>query len=75
MGGIVIMKYKITLMRILIILLTLSNLYFINKFQEFDYEIMLGIPVNSEVGDTNGIDFTKSKPIGKSEGKRLSFLW
>lgn len=54
------MKTKLTV--VLVILLVISNMYFMNEAKKPDYKIYIGIPVSAEDG-SDGFDFTESKPL------------
>ena len=54
------MKTKLT--AALVILLVISNVYFMNEAKKPDYKIHIGIPVSAEDG-SEGFDFTESKPL------------
>lgn len=56
------MKTKLTV--VLVILLVISNMYFMNEAKKPDYKIHIGIPVSAEEG-SDGFDFTESKPLKK----------
>lgn len=55
------MKIKLTV--VLVILLVISNVYFMNETKKPDYKIHIGIPVNSAEDGSYGFDFTESKPL------------
>lgn len=54
------MKTKLT--AALVILLVISNVYFMNEAKKPDYKIHIGIPVSAEDGSA-GFDFSESKPL------------
>ena len=56
------MKTKLT--AALVILLVISNVYFMNEAKKPDYKIHIGIPVSAEDGSA-GFDFSESKPLKK----------
>ena len=56
------MKTKLTV--VLVILLVISNMYFMNEAKKPDYKIYIVIPVSAEDG-SDGFDFTESKPLKK----------
>lgn len=56
-------KLKNVLICILIILLILSNVYFLKKSQETGYEMLIGIPAINEEHVVSGADFSKSTPL------------
>ena len=58
-------KLRKILIIFLIILLILSNGYFILKSQKLDYDILIGIPVKSKTNNTIAVDFSKSQPLEK----------
>ena len=55
------MKTKLTV--VFVILLVISNVYFMNETKKPDYKIHIGIPVNSAEDGSYGFDFTESKPL------------
>ena len=55
------MKTKLTV--VLVILLVISNMYFMNEAKKPDYKMHIGIPVNSAEDGSEGFDFTESKPL------------
>ena len=56
------MKTKLT--AAIVILLVISNVYFMNEAKKPDYRIHIGIPVSAEDGSA-GFDFSESKPLKK----------
>lgn len=54
---------KKILIFISIIILFIGNIYFINKSQKLDYEILIGIPIKGENSDTICVNTSKSKPL------------
>lgn len=54
------MKTKLTV--VLVILLVISNVYFMNEAKKPDYKTYIGIPVSAEDG-SDGFDFAESKPL------------
>lgn len=54
---------KKILIFISIIILFIGNIYFINKSQKLDYEILIGIPIKGENSDTICVNLSKSKPL------------
>lgn len=56
------MKTKLT--AAIVILLVISNVYFMNEAKKPDYKIHIGIPVSAE-GGSAGFDFSESKPLKK----------
>lgn len=57
-------KMKTKLTAAIVILLVISNVYFINEAKKPDYKIHIGIPVSAEDGSA-GFDFSESKPLKK----------
>ena len=57
-------KMKTKLTAAIVILLVISNVYFMNKAKKPDYKIHIGIPVSAEDGSA-GFDFSESKPLKK----------
>lgn len=62
------MKTKLTV--VLVILLFISNMYFMNEAKKPDYKIYIGIPVSAEDG-SDGFDFTESKPLKKEKSSDM----
>lgn len=62
------MKTKLTV--VLVILLVISNMYFMNEAKKPDYKIYIGIPVSAEDG-SDGFDFTESKPLKKEKSSDM----
>ena len=60
------MKMKKILTAILVIVLIISNAYFIYESQKSDYEIWIGVPVKGE-DDSAAVDYQKSKPLKEKE--------
>ena len=56
------MKMKKILTAILVIVLIISNAYFIYESQKSDYEILIGVPVKGE-DDSAAVNYQKSKPL------------
>ena len=63
------MKTKLTV--VLVILLVISNMYFMNEAKKPDYKIYIGIPVNSAEDGSDGFDFTESKPLKKEKSSDM----
>ena len=63
------MKMKKIRTVILIILLIISNIYFIIQSQKLDYDILIGVPTKGEddYSDTVSGDFTNSKPLKEKD--------
>ena len=57
-------KMKTKLTAAIVILLVISNVYFMNEAKKPDYKIHIGIPVSAEDGSA-GFDFSESKPLKK----------
>lgn len=57
------MKHKKIIFGILVVLLIISNLYFITKSRQLDYEILIGVPAIGEENASAGVNFTRSKPL------------
>lgn len=64
------MKTKLTVS--LVILLVISNVYFMNEAKKPDYKIAIGIPVSAEDG-SSGFDFSESKPLKKESASDVMF--
>ena len=62
------MKMKKILTAILVIVLIISNAYFIYESQKSDYEILIGVPVKGE-DDSAAVDYQKSNPIQEKEDR------
>lgn len=58
------MRMKTKLTAAIVILLVISNVYFMNEAKKPDYKIHIGIPVSAEDGSA-GFDFSESKPLKK----------
>lgn len=57
-------KMKTKLTAAIVILLVISNVYFMNEAKKPDYKIHIGIPVSAEDGSAE-FDFSESKPLKK----------
>ena len=57
-------KMKTKLTAAIVILLVISNVYFMNEAKKPDYKIHIGISVSAEDGSA-GFDFSESKPLKK----------
>ena len=62
------MKMKKILTAILVIVLIISNAYFIYESQKSDYEILIGVPVKGE-DDSAAVNYQKSKPLTEKEDR------
>ena len=62
------MKTKLTV--VLVILLVISNMYFMNEAKKLLYMIYIGMTVSEEDG-SDGFDFTESKPLKKEKSSDM----
>lgn len=66
------MAMKTKLMAALVILLVISNVYFINKANKPDYNIHVGIPVSSADDGALGFDFTELEPLKEENASKCT---